>query len=301
MANMLRYSDIIFDPVGHTYTAPDGRVLQGITGMLQRQLFPDEYAGVDEETLKAAAERGSAIHAQVEFCDDFGTTFEDIPEVVNYQRLIKEGGYVPCESEYVVSDNEHFASPIDKVFEVSETEYILGDIKTVRNLNVDKVRWQLSIYATFFERQNPGCKVVGLLAIWLRGDKAKITEVQRIPDSVIDELLLAEVEGRQFINPLPSINTLPDRYRAMEMQILDLLAKKKEIEEQVKTFSERMKGEMEKAGVKKWETDNMRLTYIEPTTKETFDSKRFKDEHPESYREYIKTTNVKSSIRITAL
>lgn len=298
---MLRYSDIIFDPVGHTYTAPDGRALQGITGMLQRQLFPDEYAGVDEETLKAAAERGSAIHAQVEFCDDFGTTFEDIPEVVNYQRLIKEGGYVPCESEYVVSDNEHFASLIDKVFKVSETEYILGDIKTVRNLNEDKVRWQLSIYATFFERQNPGCKVVGLLAIWLRGDKAKITEVQRIPDSVIDSLLAAEVEGRQFINPLPSVNTLPDRYKAMEMKILDLLAKKKEIEEQVKTFSERMKGEMEKAGVKKWETDNMRLTYIDPTTKETFDSKRFKEENPESYKNYIKTTKVKSSIRITAL
>ena len=269
--------------------------------MLQRQLFPDEYAGVDEETLKAAAERGSAIHAQVEFCDDFGTTFEDIPEVVNYQRLIKEGGYVPCESEYVVSDNEHFASPIDKVFKVSETEYILGDIKTVRNLNEDKVRWQLSIYATFFERQNPGCKVVGLLAIWLRGDKAKITEVQRIPDGVIDSLLAAEVEGRQFVNPLPSVNTLPDRYKAMEMQILDLLAKKKEIEKQVKTFSERMKGEMEKAGVKKWETENMRLTYIDPTTKETFDSKRFKEEHPEDYREYIKTTEVKPSIRITAL
>lgn len=298
---MLRYSEIKFDPVGHTYTAPDGRALQGITGMLQRQLFPDEYAGVDEETLKAAAERGSAIHAQVEFCDDFGTTFEDIPEVVNYQRLIKEGGYVPCESEYVVSDNEHFASPIDKVFEVSETEYILGDIKTVRNLNVDKVRWQLSIYAMLFERQNPGCKVVGLLAIWLRGDKAKITEVQRIPDSVIDELLLAEVEGRQFVTPLPSVNTLPDRYKAMEMQILDLLAKKKEIEKQVETLSVRMKTEMEKAGVKKWETDNMRLTYIDPTTKETFDSKRFKEEHPEDYREYIKTTNVKSSIRITAL
>lgn len=298
---MLRYSEIKFDPVGHTYTAPDGRALQGITGMLQRQLFPDEYAGVDEETLKAAAERGSAIHAQVEFCDDFGTTFEDIPEVVNYQRLIKEGGYVPCESEYVVSDNEHFASPIDKVFEVSETEYILGDIKTVRNLNVDKVRWQLSIYAMLFERQNPGCKVVGLLAIWLRGDKAKITEVQRIPDSVIDELLLAEVEGRQFVTPLPSVNTLPDRYKAMEMQILDLLAKKKEIEKQVETLSVRMKTEMEKAGVKKWETENMRLTYIEPTDKETFDSKRFKEEHPEDYREYIKTTNVKSSIRITAL
>lgn len=297
---MLRYSKIKFDPVGHIYTAPDGRALQGITGMLQRQLFPDEYADVPKAILDNAADRGSNIHAQVEFCDDFGTT-NDTPEVVNYQRLIKERGLKPIESEYLVSDNEHFASSIDKVYEVSDTEYILGDIKTGRTLNEDKVRWQLSIYASFFERQNPGCKVVGLLAIWLRGDKAKITEVQRIPDSVIDELLLAEVEGRQFVNPLPSVNTLPDRYRAMEMQILDLLAKKKEIEEQVKTFSERMKGEMEKAGVKKWETDNMRLTYIDPTTKETFDSKRFKDEHPESYREYIKTTNVKSSIRITAL
>lgn len=48
-------------------------------------------------------------------------------------------------------------------------------------------------------------------------------------------------------------------------------------------------------------SDNMRLTYIEPTTKETFDSKRFQDEHPESYREYIKTTKIKSSIRITSL
>ena len=52
---------------------------------------------------------------------------------------------------------------------------------------------------------------------------------------------------------------------------------------------------------KKWETENMRLTYIDPTTKETFDSKRFKEEHPESYKKYIKTTKVKSSIRITAL
>ena len=164
---MLRYSDIIFDPVGHTYTAPDGRALQGITGMIERQLFPDEYTNVPKAVLINAADRGSNIHAQVEFCDDFGTT-NDTPEVVNYQRLIKERGLIPTESEYLVSDNEHFASSIDKVYKVSDTEYILGDIKTCRVLNKDKVRWQLSIYATFFERQNPGCKVVGLLAIWGR-------------------------------------------------------------------------------------------------------------------------------------
>lgn len=48
-------------------------------------------------------------------------------------------------------------------------------------------------------------------------------------------------------------------------------------------------------------SDNMRLTYIEPSTKEIFDAKRFKEEHPESYKNYIKTTKVKSSIRITSL
>ena len=174
---MLRYSDIIFNPVGHTYTAPDGRALRGITGMLSKQLFPDEYADVPKAILDNAADRGSNIHAQVEFCDDFGT-INDTPEVVNYQRLIKERGLEPIESEYLVSDNEHFASPIDKVYKVSDTEYILGDIKTCRVRNVDKVRWQLSIYATFFERQNPGCKVVGLLAIWLRGEEAEITDFQ---------------------------------------------------------------------------------------------------------------------------
>mgnify|MGYP003371380281 CR=1 FL=1 len=104
---MLRYSDIIFNPVGHTYTAPDGRALRGITGMLSKQLFPDEYAEVPKAILDNAAERGSNIHAQVEFCDDFGTT-NDTPEVVNYQRLIKERGLEPIESEYLVSDNEHF-------------------------------------------------------------------------------------------------------------------------------------------------------------------------------------------------
>ena len=280
---------------------PDGVVLQGVTGMIRRQLFPDMYAGIDEAVLNKAAERGTNIHAQVEFADDFGMD-SDTPEVVKYRQLCEAEGLQSYLSEYIVSDEKHFASPIDKVYKLADTEYILGDIKTTSVLNTEFVRWQLSIYATLFERQNPGCKAVKLIAIWLRGDKGKIEEVQRIPDEVVDELLDCEIGGRQFTNPLaPTTSLLPEQYKAMEMQIIDIDTQLKALQEQRETLLQGLKAEMEKAGVKKWETDNLRLTYVAPTTKETFDSKRFKAEHPDVYADYIKTTKTKSSIRLTTL
>ena len=58
----LNQSKVIFDPQEHTYTL-DGMLLQGITGMIERQLFPDKYSGVPEFVMKRAAERGSFVHA----------------------------------------------------------------------------------------------------------------------------------------------------------------------------------------------------------------------------------------------
>ena len=280
---------------------PDGATLQGVTAMIRRRLFPDLYAGVSEVVLNKAAERGSNIHAQVEFADEFGMA-SDTPEVIKYRQLLQSENLKPYTSEYVVSDEKHFASPIDKVYAVSDTDFILGDIKTTASLNTEFVRWQLSIYATLFERQNPGCKAVKLIAIWLRGDKGKIEAVERIPDEVIDELLACEVDGRHFNNPYSPVQSLlPERYKAMELQMIDIDSQLKALQKQRDTLLQGLKAEMEKAGVKKWETDSIRLTYVAPSKKETFDTKRFKADHPEIYSEYLRTTTTKSSIRFTTL
>ena len=77
------------------------------------------------------------------------------------------------------------------------------------------------------------------------------------------------------------------------------------IETQMKTLKEQydaFKGElltaMEKNGIVKFESDNVRITYIAETTREAFDNKQFKADMPDLYSEYVKLTNVKACIKI---
>lgn len=56
--------------------------------------------------------------------------------------------------------------------------------------------------------------------------------------------------------------------------------------------------EMEANNIIKLETENIAITYIAPTDRETFDSKKFREICPEIYDEYVKITPVKASVRI---
>ncbi len=296
---MLTDNKIIFDPVSHTYTTADGEVRQGITGMLHRQLFPDMYDGISEDTLNAAAERGKHIHALAEFADEFGLPSDD-PIVKAYRQTVADNGWVNEASEYIVTDGSHFASPIDKVFRTEAGEYVLADIKTTYTLNKEYVRWQLSIYADLFELCNPDLKAGKLFAIWLRDGKCKAVEVQRIDSAVIAGLLQAEIAGEQFVNPLSlTVSELPERYRAVETKMMQLEEQLKELKIQRDAVLYGLKKEMERKGVKKWESDRIRLTYIEPSVKQSFDTTAFRTEHPDLYSQYVKQSPTKSSIRFT--
>ena len=56
--------------------------------------------------------------------------------------------------------------------------------------------------------------------------------------------------------------------------------------------------EMENKNILKLETDDLTITYIAPAERETFDSKRFREDNPDLYDEYVKFSPVKSSIRV---
>lgn len=87
---------------------------------------------------------------------------------------------------------------------------------------------------------------------------------------------------------------------AISKTIADFERQIKFIEEQEKALKEAIKAEMEAKGILKVEdaTNGMTITYIAPTYREAFDSKKFKAENPDMYDEYVKLTPVKSSIRI---
>lgn len=295
-------SPVRFDPEAHTYTALDGRHLQGITGMLSRQLFPEKYAGVDEETLRKAAERGSMIHSVCELVDAGFPT--DSPEANGYKQLKVAIGLVHEASEYIVSDNEHFASPIDKVFRESEDTFSLADVKTTYKYDSEYVRWQLSIYAFFFERQNPGAKIRNLYGIWLREDKHEIHPEERIPAEIVESLLQCEINGEKFINPFAVQKVkcdLPDKYAQMEEAIAEIDRQEKFWSERKKELTQGIKEEMARAGVTKWTGRKVSFTRTEDYEREDFDKKRFAADHPELYMQYLTKTKVSGRITLRTL
>ena len=87
---------------------------------------------------------------------------------------------------------------------------------------------------------------------------------------------------------------------AISKTIADFERQIKFIKEQEEALKEAIKAEMETKGILKVEdaTNGMTITYIAPTYRETFDSKKFKVDNPDVYDEYVKMSPVKSSIRI---
>lgn len=292
-------SGVVFEPIGHKYYL-NGKELKGITGMIKRQLFPDEYKDVPEAVLNKAAERGHKIHELCHLADACGIVGSET-EVGNYVKLCSENGLVYEESEYIVTDGEHFASPIDKVYRDGMDSFILADIKTTYKLNEEYVRWQLSIYAYWFEKQNPGAKVSKLYAIWLRDHTATLIEVQRIDSEMVQRLLDAEIAGEQFNEFVGGAVNLPERFRQMEARISEVVEKVAYWTKLKKELSDGIKKEMVKAGEYNWKGDTVKVTRGKETIRKEFDKERFRGEHPELFDKYVKETPVAGSLTIKVL
>lgn len=189
-------SEVIFNKYDHTYLL-NGKELKGITGILSKHIFPKKYNNIPEYVLNNAADYGTFVHDTCELIDSLNVTPECI-EGINYLKLKNENNLTTLENEYLVSDNEYFASSIDIVFD----DLSIADIKTTYKFDKEYVSWQLSIYSYLFELQNPGLKTNKLYGVWLRKDKYMLYEVDKKPIEVIKYLLQCELNGEMFINPL---------------------------------------------------------------------------------------------------
>ena len=198
-----------------------------------------------------------------------------------------------------VSDNEYFASNIDCVWEKDE-KISLGDIKTTASLDREYLSWQLSIYAYLFELQNPLIKVDKLFGIWLRGDKSELVEIERKPDAEVKRLLECEIKGEQF---LPNAPVPADEKLLIPMQlvntIIDIEEQASYIAEVQKGYKEQLKSAMRENGVKSWDAGRLRVSYTPSSTGKSFDAKKFQEDHPELYSQYLKTSTKADSIRVT--
>lgn len=88
----------------------------------------------------------------------------------------------------------------------------------------------------------------------------------------------------------------------LEKQMTMAIAQLKNSQTALKEANEKIKQEimtsMEQNEVKKYENNFIAITYVAPTTKNTVDTKKLKEEYNEVYNKCLKTSDVKASLRI---
>lgn len=274
--------------------------LKGVTGTLIKKAFPDTYKNIPEAVLKKAAERGGLIHNTFEtFCSIFDADIKKYPnpteELQAFHSMLVAYDLHYVASEYLVTDGENFASAIDGVFSDNEGNIYLVDYKTTATLYYDNVSLQLSIYAKWFEEQNPDLKVKEIVCMWFKNGQSKFQPLPRVADYQIDDLInayLADDTDYQYKVEVPEqFSALEQEYRLITARMDALKIKQDDVKEQIMKMMEANKQKSIKTNIGSY-------SYVESTTKRTLDTKLFKEKYPNAYERLTKVSISKPSIRI---
>lgn len=295
--NTLKYSDVVFNEAEHTYKLGD-KMLHGITPIIEQYICEGKYDGIPAAVLAKAAERGSKIHKEIELLVS-GFTLDDLsPETAAFESSMRFLDINFIASEYLVSDGEYFASKIDIV----DDQYNIYDNKTTSVLDKEYVSWQLSIYAYLFELQN-GFPCGKLYAVWLRDKMCQFIEVEKKDKTLVQQLLFAARYDLPFIKPTTELPLSPEEkaelaeLSRLEAAIIDIEKQKKEAVARRDELKAGIEAKMREFGVDKYETDNLRFTLVNETTKKMVDSDKMKADG--IYEQYTKEVAVKGYVKIT--
>lgn len=274
--------------------------LKGVTGTLIKKAFPDTYKNIPESVLMKAAERGGLIHNTFEtFCSIFDADIKKYPnpteELQAFHSMLVAFDLHYVASEYLVTDGENFASAIDGVFADNEGNIYLVDYKTTATLHYDNVSLQLSIYAKWFEEQNPDLKVKEIVCMWFKNGQSKFQPLPRVADYQIDDLIAAyladDAEYQYKVEVPEQFSALEQEYRLITARVDALKIKQDELKEKIMKM-------MEDNKQKSIKTQFASYSYVESTTKRTLDTKLFKEKYPNAYEKLTKVSISKPSIRI---
>lgn len=292
---------INFDEQTHTYTNEKGEVLISVTQLLKLAGISPNYDFVNEEVLKAAADKGSLIHKEIEDYikkGEIGFTTE-LHEFITY---VKEQGIKVLASEKQVY-NDRVAGTIDLIFQYPNGKVVYADFKTTSTIHKQAVSYQLSIYKDLdknSEHEIDANYEDADLEVWhfLKDGSLEIYTVMEIAKPALDRLYESIAAGQPIEKTEEEKQFLKELYDA-EKVIAYYENEKKLAEENRNKVRDKIIEIMKAQGITKFENENISITYIAPTDAETFDSKKFKEEHPNTYQEYVKITHKKESVRIT--
>jgi len=86
------------------------------------------------------------------------------------------------------------------------------------------------------------------------------------------------------------------KYQSLDNLIDYLTTIKKAVNAGIQKIIE---ADYEEKGESSIRSEDYTFTYVAPSTKTSFDSKKLKEDNPELYAKYVKTSNVSGSLRVT--
>ncbi len=285
---------VIFKEEEHEYWLGD-KQLSGITGRINQILYGgNKYAGVPEYIMERARMRGSLIHKEIEeYCKNGTPGFTD--ELQRFIELQEEHGFKVLANEYTVTDFEKHATNIDLIL-YNDNEIELCDIKSTAQLDEEYLSWQLSINAYMLEKII-NMPITKLSAYWTRS--GEIVEIERKSNEQVQEFLYSENTALEPQERLELSKDQAERFISLQTEISRLKSQLKELEDTENEFKQVFMEKMKENNIKSFDLGGVKITYVAPTTRKSFDSKKFEAEHKEVYEQYLKEIAVKERLLIT--
>jgi len=269
------------------------RKLISVTQLMKKHGLSADFGNVDPEVLNKKAKYGSLVHQEIaDYISDGTVGFTT--EFLDYIQLMSDLGFTPVSSETIVY-NDEIAGTYDLLAK-DKNGLVLIDFKTSAKLDKDALAWQLGIYNYLLAE-----KADKFIAFHLQPENSKVIEISPKPVEEIEELLAAEREGRIYRQNLPTLEVDTGKLENLarcETQIAELenqIAAYKDVQ---KTLYDEIYSAMEKRGIKSYESELLKLTYVAPTTRQALDGKRIEKELPDIYKKYLRESPVKGSLRV---
>lgn len=288
---------IIFDEVGHTYTdTVTGKIIPSVTQMINA-VYGTGLENAPSKFVERAAEKGTIIHKEIDEYLKTGKVGET-KEFEAWHKWFCFGGK-PANTNYENEIMLYAETPYGPVAGQADMLYhgFLEDWKSWNKATkqlISKAQKQLSIYCYLLRKMgkivNEPLKVVHIT------DKVEVINVDYLGDKWVENTVKMYYEGKKVESkPETSLQTVDEKTLVHFGNVLKQIA---ELEKSIEPIREQIKAEMEKRKILALKVGNVSVTYVSPTTRETFDTNRFKAENVDLYKQYTKTSEVKSSIRI---
>ena len=283
-----------FDEKKHQYKV-DGHPVISVTQLMKKHGLAPDYSGIDPGVLSRAAERGTMIHKEIEeYCKTGSLGFT--AEVEAFAEAIKERKLKVTGSEEVVY-NDVVAGTVDLILETDDGGQIIADVKTTSVVHYDAVAWQLSIYNYLMGNANDKAWVFHFNV----DGELRVIEIPFKPYDEVERLIGCEIAGLIYSQNVERFMS-EEQIAAIEQAeriIEQAEAQKKAAEDIMSKIKAAALEEMKKRGLKTFETDRVKITYVMPSERTSIDTTRLKKERPDIAAEFSKTSQIAASVRIT--